>query len=90
MLRRSNIENCALPVWYTHFRPITFETLFVHLTPDFLTYLQADKVVLPVSLLPPQPPRQQQPDSDESEVIIPCLVMGDSLRWFFIPQLVSP
>eukprot|EP00116_Pleurobrachia_bachei_P019350 sb/3479612/ len=66
MLRRCNIENCMVPVWYQHFPPITFETLFVHLTPDFLTYLQADKVVLPASLLPPQPPKQQS-DSEEEE-----------------------
>ena len=66
---RSQIESCAIPVWYSHFRPITFETLFVQLTPDFLAYLLADGVVLPPSLIPSQP--QPDPDSsDESEVMI--------------------
>ena len=64
---RSQIEHCATPVWYSHFRPITFDTLFVHLTPDFLAYLSADGVVLPPSLIPSRqnPP---QPDSSDSEV----------------------
>ena len=62
---RSQIESCAIPVWYSHFRPVTFETQFVQLTPDFLAYLLADGVVLPPSLIP----TQRQPDSsDESEV----------------------
>lgn len=66
---RSQIENCATPVWYSHFRPITISTLFVHLTPDFLAYLSADGVVLPPSLIRAQPNTQQQDDSD-SEVTV--------------------
>ena len=65
---RSQIENCAVPVWYPHFRPITIETRFVHLTPDFLAYLSADGIVIPPSLIPPQPKKQADSSDDDSSV----------------------
>lgn len=78
---RSQIEHCATPVWYSHFRPITFDTLFVHLTPDFLAYLSADGVVLPPSLIPANKNPQQQ-DSSDSEV--------DEEEWEETPQATQP
>lgn len=73
-MQRSQIEHCAVPVWYPHFRPVTFDTLFIPLTPDFLAYLLADGIVLPSSLLPK---RVTNPDPDDSD----ASSEGDDEEW---------
>lgn len=79
---RSQIEHCAVPVWYKHFRPITFETVFLQLTPDFLSYLLSDGVILPPSLIPNHHNRQLQVSDSESE--------EDEEDWEEPPQATQP
>ncbi|KAJ3414673.1 hypothetical protein HDV05_006208 [Chytridiales sp. JEL 0842] len=61
----SDVRNCALPAWYDKFRKITLKSIIIPLPEDFVDYLNADGVFLPLdSNGQPQPNMEYLRDSD--------------------------
>ena len=50
----SNVIDCAIRNWYPKFKKITFESLFIDIDTDFLTYLNEDGIHIPEKNEKPQ------------------------------------
>lgn len=46
-VRKSHIMNCAFATWHPIYRPITPKARTIPLTPEFMSYLREDGIVLP-------------------------------------------
>lgn len=46
-VKKSHILNCAYPKWHKTYRTLTPKTRIVPLTPEFLSYLREDGIILP-------------------------------------------
>ncbi|RPA93031.1 D123-domain-containing protein [Choiromyces venosus 120613-1] len=69
-VHKSHILNCAFASWHTRYKSITPEARTIPLTPEFLTYLREDGIILPDDDDEDAPLPSSSQDSDE-EMLAP-------------------
>lgn len=65
-VRKSHILNCGFPSWHSLYVTITPKARIIPLTPEFLTYLREDGIILPDDEGPA--PRVSSADSDDDRM----------------------
>lgn len=47
IMKHQQCVNCIFSNWYSNFRDVTFKSKVIKLSPEFVTYLKSDGIVLP-------------------------------------------
>jgi len=63
-ITRRQVLNCQIQKWYPAFSKHTIKTKFIELSPEFVEYLDADGLILPVGCEPPSAHSASAGDDD--------------------------